>query len=1775
MSNDPRKKASQTPSWKGGAKSSAPTGPSYSWRKENTAPPGSTSRRVKQAAFGLGVLATAVAIVIYILYLMAPPQPGFVAVGADPKEDASRLFVPLDLYGWSGGTQMLNYFKSLDNGTGSKYWGRQLPKAHSDMPVGIPEDPEQLQNWANGFAKYEPIIIYFGMHGGGDVKGPYLFSGNGKAENSSTGKPLEPGEARRIYVSELLAVFKTPALAKKPKIFIFDPGRLNPDPMYGILQDDFATKLKAIEPEVSAVPNLIVICGAAPGQRAWESEELRSTPVAQAVLETLRGEELNLPVGRRVDGIDFFQAVQKKVREWTSRNRPTQQEPFLLPSGETGEKRAKEISVTQIEDMAKVTSQAARVAFETGEAPKEAPKPVILDEKLKDLAALWQQHDALAKSRPSPASYAPRLWRTYRELLLRYELAVRSGEPSATAKLQADLSGLQTQVNEATQVMAKATSKFNSVAMWTALNGRPPARPSNLDLQLTTATPLAAGEEERAGLGLGAVESLMNNPAVAQGKADQFGTVLRQASNLLKQMSPDRRPSEVHLAVMVDHFYQDLKKPLKPQPVVATGVKPVNAVSVFWAKVIGLKRLAELASVGLGDPKVPPKSFRGATPPEGYSERVWPLIQKPITEADKLRRQVEDQAFIGNDALTPDLEALIAQATKLYLEASELATHARVAWDIRDHLYADLPFFALWAMEQSPSRVQPGNVLKLWADLHKLSQKMQDALGLPTAWQEIRGSAEQLAEAYEKEFDKFRKELLIQSTNATDQDRWEKIQILLRVPLIPAADRLRLVEFSREISSKLEKKKTDAGTATGANKTSDELKQLLKNRIDFTIATFNPFAMDFEGLADNYRIQVLKDQAEALHSLTDPKVQEERRMNLASNLTVQFRRLAQFNLLVPKPTGQNIDERGELCSRVAVAFEPDTKWEREQAALNSRRRWRDLLEGLARRVAYDHWYDEKYNPDSAITGDTTGRYFLGQANRYLDDARALNSSLVIVISDSTQRPAAYKVPADLDDLLKVAPLTCVNRSNPPEAILWTSELERQVRFSVFGRTDTSILGTGVSLLQPAEKSLFEVINPKTALDTILVGTAAELQVSARYKLSKPGEQNADGVAETLFYFRGQTPRCSIPLVLQSRPYLIVTNPLPDPNQPTYVAVRAERNLPRGPIAVLIDMSGSMRENLKGETLPEKSWKTDANSKFRIAVDTLKSTLAELTDGTPITIRAFSHDGYKDASEQIYSGKVTWERNPAQLSDLMTRIESLEPKWFTPLIKSIGDSLKSDFKDLDKSGSCLLLLTDGVEQYDIGGLTKAQIIQKRDQELTPMFTAGGPGVAVTLQVVNLGLQGNPKDQELSEALFEKIANHTTPGQVWDVSDRGRLGKILSAAISAKLVLKDPATGLPPGKFPAGGWPSVMKRKDTVQTVRDDLRYSMSIGNYELSATASLAQTPSNYKLAPSTGDHLLVLLARGENNRIDIRRDLYGDFYAPAEKKTYKNKNWVLTVPDAIDDRARSTPILKTFASVEKIPDYRRDGEPRSDDSSTTIQHIIPTLMWWDVRPVKFNNNTSSWDSENLRNETVTRIQRSYGRYAPSWLVEVDNWPLKDSKSQPGRINLWVSEQAPNRTSVEMTAEENKDQTVDLAPAPFKVRVTIEMHRPDGASKDSPEQRCLVVRCQHQYGNPVYVRLKGTGSNKNSQHFYYGKNALDVPLPALGKTKPAYTAYFWPIENAEENRAFNFEWFTLDQVRKPENVLQLDLMNAVRNASQTLDEVPTPNMEYVPRSKDSN
>jgi hypothetical protein len=743
---------SRNPSWKAAGARAQRQGPKYAWKPQGgQAVPGRGGRRLKQLLFLLGGAACVAGIIFLIKFLQAPPRSGLAIVGADPTADVEKLNVPLDPYGWQGGKRLAAWASSAAEQEQSR-WGKLTPQVIDNDAVSLSADG--FAEWAEKVAasKANPLVVYFGFHGGADENGAFLFAAGGS----------------RLNLKTVIETFGGPSFKDRSVVLVLDPARLVADPSIGMLFNDCVRGLQSLESSIQgASSNLVVLCGSGPGQQAWDSEEWRATAFTQMIVEGLRGAAA--PSGQTlISAWDLFEYVQRRTADWANANRPTPQKPILLPSPESGGRdRAAAITVA-----VKPESLSATESSDPPGATFQAPDELI---------ARWTECQKLANATPSPAAYSPRSWRRYRQLLLRYEQMIRAGDQAAAGRLSQLLSDAERELEGTRSIGRSALSRSNALPLAAAFGGADAASwTAEQEATFRDLWNVRTIEAERtkqleairaAGASSALTSYLLRRASDGTRPPDELSAALDLLTAASAADPGAPRCAEAHFAIMLNRFAWAGEKP------------PVDVLRLA----IGTRLLAEQAAFASPE--------RNAFP---YSERIFPAIRAMIIDADAQRRPGEDLLFTSA-AQWPDAKTRLTAAKGKYTEALQLGRQLQSAFAVRDRAFADLPFLSTWLAESRPDEAQFQKVLDLWAKLHELDRQLHSlphATALTTATEAVQVPFDDLANTFARAGQDAR-ELSVLQRN------WRQIENLLRAPLLEPKLRQQLLNLSRSMSSRL------------------------------------------------------------------------------------------------------------------------------------------------------------------------------------------------------------------------------------------------------------------------------------------------------------------------------------------------------------------------------------------------------------------------------------------------------------------------------------------------------------------------------------------------------------------------------------------------------------------------------------------------------------------------------------------------------------------------------------------------------------------------------------------------------------------------------------------------------------------------------------------------------------------------------------------------------------------------------------------------------------
>lgn len=645
---------------------------------------------------------------------LRPPRPcSLVLLGAGYQEN---LAIDENVYGWQSLADLANVVREDQ----FSFWGRHL--------LQLRQEPQQWRtdtNWKELLSNCDrhTLVAVLAVHGGSDGQGPYLLPHNATPENTPE---------NRIRLKDVLDALAT-LPAEKNKVLILDATAIASNWELGMLRNDFARQLEELAPQIEAIPKLVVMSACDADQRSWTSPELRRTIYFHFIIEGLRGAARDTENDGRIDAWELHQYVSRAVPRWTLANRGVVQTPVLLPRGDVGRARASEIDLA--------------VAV-THHKPVDPPMPAPGD-GTPEISNWWQAHATLASQVPSPAVYAPQLWRQYQSILLRCEQLALAGDMNSATSLARELHALQLGL-ERTRLL-DLNSRQNSLVMGAACGALPPISTTAQDAvsQLWNCPEGELAKRWNAILQSasqsGNVDDLPRQVATLlyeRAIADP-ATNLQKVSQLLVAVEDPLfpRPAEVHflrmlllglpksapaasastgtgqpsntagsIANLVNSVINapangaansgNVAGPSLPG-VTGPAAAPANAnVDAAHVGEATLDLNAELVTLALTVRRLAARTALDAEPGvTAYSNLIFSWIAPQVEAADKLRRRGEDLIFAG-----PQQQA---QASQLLQEAQAGYQHAwtdaaclRQAFDARNQAFSTLPYYAKWAADR-------------------------------------------------------------------------------------------------------------------------------------------------------------------------------------------------------------------------------------------------------------------------------------------------------------------------------------------------------------------------------------------------------------------------------------------------------------------------------------------------------------------------------------------------------------------------------------------------------------------------------------------------------------------------------------------------------------------------------------------------------------------------------------------------------------------------------------------------------------------------------------------------------------------------------------------------------------------------------------------------------------------------------------------------------------------------------------------------------------------
>ena len=1632
------------------------------WRRGRASTATDPPRRSRSRRIILGVLAASACSVlaVWVLLWLRPLRPaGLYIVQAGYLDN---LAIPPNALGLNVASNLASLRK---------------PSGGLDGMVG-PVDLVASTPWDEGLAdvRESSVIVYMTGQAGGDSKRAFLY----RDATGILGREEDQFDASgKLYLDTVIAGLARHA--SKRFLLVLDVAEAPSNVAMGMLRNDFDRRLVDLEGAIVRAGNVVVLASGPGGGRAWVSRTGSETVFGHFVVEGLSG--FAERSGGRIDTRDLADYVARRVGEWSRRAMGEDHAPILLPKGRSA-LRFDLVMAPQVP---------------RGDATEEAERGPIPPEWKDDWRARWANHGRLSEF--IPEAYAPHLWRTYRDTLLRFDALTRSLVPSGTGESARQSLGARLREYEAKLEAARAIplgSSRNSLAMAAAEGpGLSPSEGRFKEFQLWINRQAMGGAADAIGdRDRMAFHDLLIRRVASAGGPDDF----REAMGALMRLSDPRgpRPAEGHFLAIL----------LRDLPAGLAGRPEGRAVV---ARALEVRRLAERAALGVAE--------GDQTRSRSYAEQIAPLVDGPVKEGDRARRLAEDLLFASDPARWREAESGLIRARSKYREAEDLASRLRAALAARDRAFADLPYYSEWAARRPdpvPSRKDGLSVASLvgkiettWDAAHELAS----LLGMDPKVKEIEDFTAKVLEGLAEVQKEFQAEAKARRDEKEPSRGFHRaILALLDTPFLDDTD-------LRKDAPKLREKLMErlAIHAVGARPPSPDR--------EATVAAARAGRLALAALGrrwgddgDSARVPAPPGQGPAppldrpesfgeirrrLVPFEDGKVEDKEGGEALDRIGDQLGRARRLlRLAIKSKAGiggqadlkewpaalQDADRLGRTLDG-AQAATPD-----EPTDHYRRRLLRRVLLAQANRAVDDHWFAEDDDPDLADDPDARPPYFRAAAESYLADVES------IAQADKGPDGDLSRLRRELSGSGRLA----IRGPRDPLIVTDESAIEPQYRVEapagpargwegrpvawlvpdggVCLRDEASGFGPGaearrdvpIDLPPPADGEGLRAarLGPVDGRPAGLVGFP-RVEQAARQPGSIRRPEVVRGGLRLEGRYRGQVLRRRTRVEIHPTPEILVTR---GPAPPTgEVAVQADPALiarfgrnEGGALAVVLDCSGSMG--------PPTNGPSDAPSKYREVTAALRQLLGRVTRGTRVSIWVFGEavgpTGNADSPEQTIvrvQGPTPWRPDdPAQLADVMRKVE-LVPRNESPIVEAM---LRARHDLSSATGfKSMIVLTDGLDncfdrQPARPGRPKADI----EMALREAFTESD----VEINIVGYKVEDAEDDIRKQ---FRAIKSFRRPGSFYAVRQAPALADALTAALRPTLgySVQDVDNVAVRGTIELGDAPA-----------EDPGFRGLDAGGYRLVVEAGAR---SERRLTIHNGDKLLVRLSEAGRG-VAMRRVTWTDELIPRPPSA-SARDWKLS---ALKSQAGADGGLSLWASLERL----------LDPAETPLELIRPREVWMEVRP-------------DAAGPAAPPFQQRWGRLhafpAPSWDLEVPSWPGGLVEGRPARPRVgafWNPDtEADTIASLTRADFDSIDEIRDRAVRTARGEVVIESVRLEEMPGGGGLRR-LIVRAGYPRGERFWVRPIGLGPGWAEHRFY--------------TTAGKYTGVFWPVTEDQVREA---------------------------------------------------
>jgi len=1127
-------------------------------------------------------------------------------------------------------------------------------------------------------------------------------------------------EEHKLYVDEILDELKR-LPAAQPKLLMFETYASHPAFAYGLTNSDFAAGLTQLDQTIATVSGLAVVHSCDIHQRPALLEFAGTTLFLHQL-------QLHLRYGRgtadsRQTGTEWIDAVSTDVERTAAGMYDWAQKPLVLPKSD-GLTRLAAIS----------PNNHGRTPPATVTESSDA-MPAALQEE-------WRMADGLGGlhlEADHPSGY-----RAYLETLLRAERDSRLGV--STDQLAASVqraASLRQTLETAARTETPAAKSSGSYAVIRLARG---SAASFDDLQLQRLRLPPAGRtvaQEWKSLREARTDEQLFRLATGAAiyrwllKEQASEAALEEADKLFAEVDPPPQTGPAE-----SHFVRMLRKHL-----VAGSKRPPTALIV---KLLQLKQTAEaVAWHGNADP--------GEVT---YAAACAPWFAADLNAGDEQRRKAEDLLFAADVGSFREAETTATQAERHYQSASARAAIVRAALKQRDRTFTRLPYYARRLADGVPGSLPAERAELLSAadaafeQSHRisaiLSRKIEDATHA-AALDQLREATTVIAKSAKLLEDEARAAAAKANSAALPANR-NQCEALLTIPFLTAESRAEIYKHVCSAGRKLNLNAEHATATPSAEVTASEAQVRADHLQRLASAILSPVnrTAPRSGLDKPDRAN-LRAEAEILGK--------------------SFRSLSKA-AESEQPSRSIVDgrpARASAAARERLIEAGMVRTDRESAVREeSRIQHHDFFLRHAERSLDDGWADPASSPS---TSDWYCKKVLGNhvaaAKSYLFDGKA------------ELPPERRHHAAGIEAMLLRQPIRLDFRC--PTDIALTDEstwtFEYAVQAPRAGRIGFPVIRQ-TGLVAPYTKT------PSDADEREVIRNLAGANAISTQRVHQLAGAQPDRPTDirTQLFYRGAVEERRTALAQSPGPNLQIVQRTPE--GPGKFAVIGDPALIRGAVTLLIDLSGSMLENVPN----------GAGSKFDAVLESLKPMLRGLAEQTTLTIGFFW--GSSASPELLFPENLLqkrWLGGEKRVEDMVKAVKANEPRnAATPLVRAVQDTLlpanaKRCWPDEYTGTRTLIVLTDGIDNdhatVNIGpdGSAGTKLCKLVDQSPEPLalhvvLFALGQGEAAVAKV-----QYNALNEPFA---FEDLQGKTTRA-ITDIATGEQLAQALTDSLAPRI------------------------------------------------------------------------------------------------------------------------------------------------------------------------------------------------------------------------------------------------------------------------------------------------------------------------------------------------------------------------------------------------------